>query len=185
METILVGLFVVAAMVVIWIISTINRFARLRNLSNESWSNVDVALKRRHDLIPNLVAVVKGYATHEAEVLARVTEARTKALEQVQSLRQVADHERDLGSAVHQLVMRIEAYPDLKASAQFLSLQKELANTEDRIAAARRFYNSNVRELRIMTESFPSSLLAGDSRLPEFFELDAGEGAMPQVSLRP
>jgi len=182
METIFFGLAILLVVVLAWIISTTNRFARLRNLVTESWSNVDVSLKRRHDLIPNLVAVVKGYAAHERDVLERVTAARSRALTQVDSLREVADHERDLGNAVQQLVMRIEAYPELRASEHFLSLQQELANTEDRIAAGRRFYNSNVRELRILSESFPSSIFAGPDRLPEFFELDSGERAVPSLN---
>lgn len=158
-----------------WGISIANTFVRLSNLIRESWSDVDVALKRRHDLIPNLVETVKTYSRHEDETLRRVVEARNKAIHEIGSLAAHARDEQELGQSIRQLIARVEAYPELKASQHFLELQEELANTEDRIAAARRFYNSNVREFNTRLETFPSSLFAGGRQPAEFFEIDPSE----------
>ncbi len=157
-----------------WAISTSNRFTRLRNLIRESWSDVDVALKRRHDLIPNLVATVKAYAAHEQEVLDRVVEARNTA---IASGRDMAAHLRDeneLARQVRLLFARAEAYPELRSSEQYLNLQQELANTEDRIAAARRFYNANVREYNTLLSSVPACFIASMRGLgaEPFFEVE-------------
>ncbi|MGI8924193.1 MAG: LemA family protein [Fimbriimonadales bacterium] len=164
-----------------WSILTYNHFARLRNLTEESWSDVDVALKRRHDLVPNLVEAVRGYAAHERDLLDRVLAARNAIVGQsdVQSL---GIGESKLSGVIATLLARAEAYPDLKASEQFLELQEELANTEDRIAAARRLYNGNVRDYRIVLESFPSSLLAGKSIRPSYFEMDHADRLTRVVS---
>lgn len=153
--------------IIAWLISTGNRFSRLDHLMRESWANVDVALKRRHDLIPNLVETVKGFAAHETEVLDRVVEARSKAL------RGGADDENQLAQAVTMLFARTEAYPQLRSSESFLELQRELVNTEDRIAAARRFFNANVRDYNLLIESFPASLLAGNRKPKEFYEVES------------
>ncbi len=159
-----------------------NRFASQTVLVSESWSQVDVELQRRHDLIPNLVETVKGYAAHEAGVLERVTAARVAA----ESHREdgPADrrpYEEELGGAVRGLVAVAESYPDLKASASFLQLQRELTTTEDRIAAGRRFYNGNVRALNVRVRTFPSNLVARmfgfTSR--DFFELSDASAAQP------
>jgi LemA protein len=165
-----------------WLVVSYNRFASQTVLVTESWSQVDVELQRRHDLIPNLVETVKGYAAHEAAVLARVTEARAAAethRPEAPGVRR--PYEEELGAAVHQLVAVAEAYPDLKATANFLQLQRELTNTEDRIAAGRRFYNGNVRALNTRVRIFPSNLVAAmfgfTSR--DFFELRDAEGATP------
>jgi LemA protein len=144
----------------------------LRNHISESWSDIDVVLKRRHDLIPNLVETVKGYAAYEQGVLERVIEARNRAVAAVGSVGEQASSEGELVHSVNRLLATAEAYPDLKASAQFLALQKELADTEDRIAAARRFYNANVREYNTMLETFPSSMLSGGAQPAQFFEVD-------------
>ena len=165
--------------VLLWIIATLNRFARLRNLLRESWSNVDVLLKRRHDLIPNLVKVVERYAEHERELFDRVLQARQALESRENDIVKISRGESELSSLIGSIVARAEAYPDLKSSSHFLELQKELANTEDRIAAARRFYNANVREYRIALQSFPSSLLAGGVPLPEFFEIEFSERLHP------
>jgi LemA protein len=165
--------------VLIWIISTLNGFARLRNLVRESWANVDVALKRRHDLIPNLVTVVERYAAHERELFERVLQARRTLENQTTDISSISRGETELSSLIGNIVARAEAYPDLKSSSHFLELQRELTNTEDRIAAARRFYNGNVREYRIAMQSFPSSLLAGGVPLPEFFEMEFSERRHP------
>lgn len=166
-------------MLFFWAISIANSFVRLSNHVRESWADVDVALKRRHDLIPNLVEVVKAYAKHESEVIQKVVEARDRAVHEVGSIAAHAKDESELGSSVRQLLARVEAYPELKASGQFLLLQEELANTEDRIAAARRFYNSNVRDYNTRLETFPSSLFAGGRQPAEFFEVSGDDRAAP------
>src|ERR1043166_9369834 len=156
---ILFGLLVLVP--VVWVIVQYNLLVSLRNYISESWSNVDTELKRRYDLIPNLVATVKGYATHEREVLERVTELRNRC---AANNGPVADQSRDevqLVDSLKQLLAVVENYPHLKADQNFLQLQKELVNTEDRIQAARRFYNGNVRDYRNKCESFPSSIVAG------------------------
>lgn len=172
-----VGLMVIGGIVlipVIWLIATVNRLVRLGNLIQESWSNVDVVLKRRYDLIPNLVETVKGYAQHEREVLAKVIAARDRAAASHGPIHEQADDENRLVQSVNQLLARVEAYPQLKASESYIELQRELVNTEDRIAAARRFYNANVREHNTVVQQFPSMLVAGMmSRKPaEFFEVE-------------
>ncbi|MFZ4508754.1 MAG: LemA family protein [Fimbriimonas sp.] len=163
----------------IWFISTKNRFTRLEYLIKESWANVDVSLRRRHDLIPNLVETVKGYAAHERELLERLSHARENAIQSPS-----ANSETEVSRLLSSVIMRSEAYPALKSSDAFTQLMGELVNTEDRIAAARRFYNANVRDYNISLESFPSSLLA-QGRLPkEMYEIDSVQiRLVPQVSL--
>lgn len=170
----------------IWWFAMHNKFARLRNHIRESWSNVDVALKRRYDLIPNLVDTVRAYAAHERQTLEGVVEARNRALAAVGPIAEQAREENELVHSVNRLLAVAEGYPNLKASQNFLTLQAELINTEDRIAAARRFYNANVREFNTMRESFPSSVVAGAMNLPpaEFFEVDSlSFRAAPEVNL--
>jgi LemA protein len=174
-----VGLF----LVLIWVIVTLNRFARLRNLVAESWANVDVALKRRHDLIPNLVKVVERYALHERELLQEIVETRNRLENLAADVPALSRGETELSGLIGRVIARAEAYPDLKSSEHFLELQRELTNTEDRIAAARRFYNGNVREYRIAVQSIPASLLAGDPVLPDFFEIEFSERLHPISSL--
>lgn len=170
----------------IWWFAMHNKFARLRNHIRESWSNVDVALKRRYDLIPNLVDTVRAYAAHERQTLEGVVEARNRALAAVGPIAEQAREENELVHSVNRLLAVAEGYPNLKASQNFLTLQAELINTEDRIAAARRFYNANVREFNTLRESFPSSVVAGAMNLPpaEFFEVDSlSFRAAPEVNL--
>ncbi len=162
----------------LWWIATVNRFARLRNLTSEAWSGVDVALKRRHDLIPNLVQVVERYAAHEKDLLERIVEARSR-LSNPADVNSVGEGETRLSGLIGSVIARAEAYPDLKSSSHFLALQKELANTEDRIAAARRFYNGNVRDYRIALQTFPGSLLAGGRTAPEFLKIEFSERLHP------
>jgi LemA protein len=159
----------------VWVIGTYNRFAALRNLVRESASGIDIALKRRHDLVPNLVETVKGYAAHEYEVLDRITRARTDALQAVGDLAALATSEAVLVAALNEVFLRVEAYPKLRADQHFLALQAELANTEDRIAAARRFYNANVRSLNVLLESFPTGIVGRSAglRLAPYFEIDS------------
>jgi len=162
-----------------------NRFVRQRNLVQESWRQVDVELRRRHDLVPNLVETVKGYAAHERSVLSSVVAARTAALE-APSVTDKAVAETALAGSLRGLLAVAEAYPDLKAAGPFQQLQAQLAETEDRIAAARRFYNGNVRALNTRVEAFPSSLVAGafGFEKADYFEIDeAGVRAPVQVDL--
>jgi len=178
----------VAFVLLIMVIAMFNALVGARQRVRESWSDVDTELKRRHDLIPNLVATVKGYMKHERDVLERLTELRSRA----EGLRPGSPSsaqlavEGQLGGLLHTVAMRMEAYPDLKASANTLALQRELANTEDRIAAALRYYNGNVRDLNTKCESFPSNLIAGMFKfeLAEFFKLDSpSQRAAPDVSV--
>lgn len=176
----------VVLLVLIWLIATYNRFVRLRQHVRESWSDIDVELKRRYELIPNLVATVKGYATHEKEVLEQVTELRNRAVANRGDAASQAADESALMLGVQRLFAVAESYPDLKASTNFLSLQEQLGETEDRIAAARRFFNGNVRDINALRLSFPSSIIAGLFHFEEesFFELEsAAERVVPRVEL--
>jgi LemA protein len=171
------ALWIVLAVVVLLAVAIVlsyNRFVRQRNLVQESWRQVDVELKRRHDLIPNLVETVKGYATHEREVFDAVTKARAQAAAPGSTPAQQAQQEGILGQALGRLFAVAEAYPELKASANFLELQRELTETEDRIAAGRRFYNANVRAMNTRVESFPSNLVASvfGFHKEEYFEVE-------------
>jgi LemA protein len=175
------GIWIAIAIVVLLVLAVVasyNRFVRQRNLVQESWRQVDVELNRRHDLIPNLVETVKGYATQERTVLQTVTEARTAAMQTMQArttgVVQQAEAENNLGRALNGLFAVAENYPDLKSSQNFLALQQQLAETEDRIAAARRFYNGNVRALNTRVEAFPSSLIASTFGFTkaDYFEVD-------------
>ena len=166
-----------------------NGLVRKKQACRESWADVDVELKRRHDLIPNLVNVVKGYASHESGVLTEVTKLRDQAVaDQSGSQQGRAKAESLLGAGVGKLMIRAEAYPDLKASDNFLQLQKELSETETRIERSRRFYNANVREFQIGCQSFPSSIVASMNNYRvedyEFFKLDSpAEAAAVAVNL--
>ena len=171
---------------VIWVIATYNTLVRLRQHCRESWSGIDTELRRRYDLVPNLVETVKGYAAHERTVLTEVTEARNRAVASTGSPAAQARDENLFVAALRQLFAVVENYPDLKASTNFLALQRELANTEDRIQAARRFYNANVRDLNTRIAVFPSNVIASvfSFQPEEFFEIaDAGVRAAPTVSL--
>lgn len=177
----MIGLWIILGFVFLLILAFVasyNRFVRQRNLVQESWRQVDVELGRRHDLIPNLVETVKGYATQERTVLQSVTEARTNAVTALQSqasgVAAQAQAENTLGRALGGLFAVAENYPDLKSSQNFLALQQQLTETEDRIAAARRFYNGNVRALNTRVEAFPSSLTAGlfGFTKADYFEID-------------
>jgi LemA protein len=182
-----VGLYVAAGIVLlllIWAVATYNTLVRLRQHCRESWSGVDTELKRRYDLIPNLVETVRGYAAHERTVLQQVVEARGRAVASTGSAGSQARDENVLIASLRQLLAVAEGYPQLKASANFLQLQNELSNTEDRIQAARRFYNANVRDINTRIGVFPSSLIAGmfGFKEEEFFEVeDSRMRAAPQV----
>jgi len=159
-----------------YVIGIFNSLVRLKNRTKEAWSDIDVQLKRRYDLIPNLVKTVKGYAAHEKEVFEKVTEARTNAI----SAKGVEDQQKAenmLTGALKSLFAVAENYPDLKASTNFLELQRELTDTEDKIEAARRFYNANVRDLNIKIESFPSNIVASifGYKQMSLFEMDESQ----------
>ena len=179
---------VVAAIVfvpVIYLIATYNTLVRYRNHVKESWSDIDTELKRRYDLIPNLVSTVKGYATHEQSLLEELTRLRGVCKENNGKPSQQAGSENDFQALLHKVLVRVEAYPDLKADQNFLDLQDELSNTEDRIQAARRFYNGNVRDINNKIQMFPSSIIAGvfDFEESDFFELnDEVARSVPSVN---
>lgn len=184
---IIVVLVVIAllAIVVLVGVGLYNGLVRLRNVVQESWRQIDVELTRRHDLIPNLVETVKGYAAHERETLQAVTEARTAAAAPGASPAQQAKQENVLTAALGRLFAVAEAYPDLKANQNFLQLQRDLTDTEDRLAASRRFYNANVRALNTKVETVPSNIVAGlfNIERAEYFEAeDPAVRATPQVS---
>jgi LemA protein len=171
------ALYVVLGLVVLMTLGVVvsyNRFVRQRNLVQESWRQVDVELTRRHELIPNLVDTVKGYAAHERTVLASVVEARNAAVAASGSVAGQASAETKLNGSLRGLFAVAEAYPDLKAAGPFQQLQAQLAETEDRIAAGRRFYNGNVRALNTRVEAFPSSIVAGTFHFvkADYFETD-------------
>ena len=158
---VLIVLGVILLLPLIYVIAAYNTLVALRNHIRDAWGNVDTELKRRYDLIPNLVATVKGYAAHEREVLERVTQLRTQCIASQGRPGEQAVDESQLVAALQRLLAVVENYPQLKADQNFLQLQRELVNTEDRIQAARRFYNGNVRDYRNKCETFPSSLVAG------------------------
>lgn len=171
-------ILIIAALIVLWAIFAYNGFVRFINRAKEAWADIDVQLKRRYDLIPNLVNTVKAYATHEAKVLEEVTRARNAAMN-ASTLADRGQAENMLTGALKSLFAVSEAYPDLKANQNFAKLQDELADTENKIQAARRFYNTNVRDLNIKMDSFPSNIIAGMFNFSkmEFFELAEGDTA--------
>jgi LemA protein len=171
----------IVAVIIGWLVATYNGFVKALNRAKEAWADIDVQLKRRYDLVPNLVETVKGYATHEREAFENVTKARAAAM----GASSVAEHgkaENMLTGALKSLFAVSEAYPDLKANTNFLELQRELSDTENKIQAARRFYNGNVMTLRTMLESFPSNLVGSwfGFKAMEFFELADSEAAARQ-----
>jgi len=177
---------VLGGLVGLWAIATWNRFVRLGQHLRESWADIDVELKRRYELIPNLVATVKGYARHEQETLERVLALRARALANQGTPASQGGDETNLMLGVKQLFAVAESYPELKADEHFLRLQRELALTEDRIAASRRFYNGNVRTLEVLRRTFPTNLvgqLLGVEE-PSYFALtDESERVVPRVDL--
>ncbi len=169
-------LIIVASALVLWVIFAFNRLVVLRTRTKEAWADIDVQLKRRYDLIPNLVETVKGYAAHEKGVLENVTKARADAVsaEETGDPKKVAQAENQLAGTLKTLFAVSENYPDLKASNNFVELQRELRDTEDKIQASRRFYNRNVRDLNIKVEMFPMSLIAKTFKFEkkDFFEVE-------------
>ena len=173
-------ILIVVAVVVIYVVLAYNGLVTLKNRTEEAWSDIDVQMKRRYDLIPNLVNTVKGYATHEQTAFEKVTEARAKAM----SASGVADKgqaENMLAGALKSVFAIAEAYPDLKANQNFLELQQELSDTENKIQSSRRFYNANVRDLNTKIETFPTNLVANAFNFGkrEFFELEEEAAKAP------
>jgi len=180
---VLIILLVLVLLPVVWVVAQYNWLVSLRNYISESWSNVDTELKRRYDLIPNLVATVKGYAAHEREVLERVTQLRERCVANNGSPAEQARDENKLVDALKQMLVVVENYPQLKADQHFLKLQQELITTENRIQAARRFYNGNVRDYRNKCETFPSNLVAQmfGFQPQEFFSVPPSVKEVPDV----
>ena len=178
---IIIGLIV---LIVLWLIATYNGLITKRNRVDEGWSDIEVQLKRRHSLIPNLVETVKGYAKHESQVFEHVTQARAQAI----SAKTPKEHlaaENQLSGALKSLFAVAEAYPELKANENFGKLQDELTDTEDKIQAARRFYNGQVRDFNTKVQTFPTNLVAGAFKFTarEFFDLDEEPGARSDIKV--
>ncbi len=175
-------LLIVVAVIAVGIIFMYNGLIRLKNRVDEAWSDIDVQLKRRYDLIPNLVNTVKGYAAHEKEVFDRVTQARSAAMG-AGSAEAKGQAENMLSGALKSLFAVAEAYPDLKANQNFLELQRELTDTEDKIMAARRFYNGNVRDFNTKIQVFPTNIFAGMLNFTkrDFFQAEASEKEVVNV----
>ncbi len=175
-------LLVALALIAIWAIGTFNGLVTLKNRTDEAWADIDVQLKRRHDLIPNLVETAKGYAAHEQGTFEKVIQARNAAMS-AKGPAELAGAENQLSQTLKSIFALAEAYPELKANTNFLQLQQELSDTEDKLSAARRFYNGNVRDLNIKLEVFPTNLIAAQLgfKKREFFETAEAEKAVPQV----
>ena len=174
---------IVIAVILLWIVAVYNSLIRSRNRTKEAWSDIDVQLKRRYDLIPNLVEAVKGYATHEKELFEKVTQARTAAIS-AKGMKEKAQAENALSDTLKTLFAVSENYPDLKASANFLELQRELTDTENKIQAARRFYNSNVMDLNTKIESFPVNIMAKTFGFKQVELFQAAEGEKEPVQVK-
>ncbi len=177
----------IVVIVVLWFVLVYNGFVTLRNRAKEAWADIEVQLKRRYDLIPNLVNTVKGYATHESSAFENVTKARSMAMGlPAQAGAQKAEAENMLTGALKSVFAIAEAYPDLKANQNFLALQNELSDTENKIQSARRFYNGNVRDLNIKIESFPSNIIANSFKFTrmEFFDLPDNDVAQNPVEVK-
>ena len=181
----LIALLVICGLPLLFVLVQYNSLVALRQYIRNAWSNIDTELKRRHDLIPNLVATVQGYADHERETLAAVVELRNRCLAEHDSTGARADAENALAGAVQQLMVVAENYPDLKADQNFRQLQSELVNTEDRIQAARRFYNGNVRDYLTKCQSFPGNLVANafGFQPEEYLSIEPAAWEVPTVSL--
>ena len=176
-------LLAIALILVFYFVGIYNKLVRKRSMMEEGWSGIDVQLKKRYNLIPNLVETVKGYASHEKETLQQVIEARNSALS-ADGVKAQTSAEKNLNSALANVFALGEAYPDLKANTNFLQLQTELSNIEGDIEKARRYYNATVRDNNIMVESFPSNIVAGmgNFELGEFFEIEVeAERSNPEV----
>ena len=179
-------LYVILAIIVVgilWLIGVYNGLIRLKNRTDEAWSDIDVQLKRRHDLIPNLVETVKGYATHERELFENVTRARAAAMS-AKSMEEKGKTENALSETLKSLFAVTENYPQLKASENFAKLQDELSDTENKIQASRRFYNGNVRDFNTKIQTFPNNTVAGMLKFGKYEFFEAEEGEKENVKVR-
>ena len=181
MDTGVILLLVIIALGV-FLVMVYNRLVALRQTCNQAWGDIDVQLKQRHDLVPNLVSTVQGYASHEKETLENVIKARQTAIDAT-SVKDLAGAENMLSGALRQLFALSEAYPDLKANQNFMQLQSELADLENKIAAARRFFNNAVNEYNTSTEQFPAVVIANSMgfKMREYFEVAEAERGAPKV----
>ncbi|MBI5399506.1 LemA family protein [Candidatus Saganbacteria bacterium] len=175
-------LLAIVVLVLLWVMATYNGLIILRTRVEEAWADIEVQLKRRYDLIPNLVSTVKGYATHEKEIFENVTKARAAAMGAT-GLADKAQAENMLSQTLKSLFAVAENYPQLKANENFLQLQKDLTDTEDKVQYSRRFYNGNVRDLNIKIQTFPANLIAGPFafKLRQMFEAEAAARETPKV----
>ncbi len=169
---------------IVFVVLTFNTLVALRNHIRDAWANIDTELKRRHDLIPNLVAAVKGYAAHEKEIFERITALRSRCVATLDQSQQASSQENELAQAVKQMLALVENYPELKADQHFLALQQQLTQTEDRIQAARRFFNGNVRDYRNKCETFPSNLVAGlfGFETRDYLQVTSADRDVPDVA---
>ncbi len=183
MGTILLVIIIIAG---IWGVGLYNRFVSLIQRSEEAWADIEVQLKRRYDLIPNLVETVKGYATHEQGTLTKVIEARNMAMSANGNIAEQAKSQNMITDALKSVFALSEAYPDLKANQNFLALQSELSDTENKIQAARRFYNGNVRDLNTAIMTFPGNMIASMFHFmkKEYFDLPDNDSAQNPVSVK-
>ncbi|MFY0637472.1 LemA family protein [Maricaulis maris] len=181
MDTGIILLLVIIALGV-FLVMVYNRLVALRQTCNQAWGDIDVQLKQRHDLVPNLVSTVQGYASHEKETLENVIKARQTAIDAT-SVKDLAGAENMLSGALRQLFALSEAYPDLKANQNFMQLQAELSDLENKIAAARRFFNNAVNEYNTSTEQFPAVVIANSMgfKMREYFEVAEAERGAPKV----
>lgn len=170
----LIIVIAVIVLIIIWAISAYNSLVRLRNRRQNAFADIDVQLRQRHDLVPQLVETVKGYATHEKELLQRITEARSAAVS-AKSIDDKIVAEQQLTSALQGLRVQVEAYPDLKANQNFLQLQEELSDIENKLAAARRFFNGATTEYNNAVESFPGNLIASNFGFKREIFFDLGD----------
>ncbi|MFA6422627.1 MAG: LemA family protein [Candidatus Buchananbacteria bacterium] len=184
MWTILWIIIAIIIIAIIWLISIYNRLITSKNRTIEAWSDIDVQLKRRYDLIPNLVETVKGYATHEQGTLDKVIQARNSAMNASNGLEKKAEAENMLSSTLKSIFALAESYPDLKANQNFLRLQDELSDTENKIQAARRFYNGNVRDFNILIEVFPNNLVNNILKFKKFEFFQANEEEKENVKVK-
>jgi len=178
-------IFIVCALFIFYLITVYNKFIRLIQQTKEAWADIDVQLKRRYDLIPNLVNTVKGYATHESEAFEKVSEARSKAM-QAGTPAEKGEADNMLTGTLKSLFAISEAYPELKANTNFLELQRELSDTENKIQSARRFYNGNVRDINTAIAMFPGNIVAGFFKFApfEYFELEQDSASKEPVEVK-
>lgn len=178
------AILIIIAIIVVWIIAIYNKLVTLRTRVKEAWADIDVQLKRRYDLIPNLIETVKGYVEHEKETFRAVTEARARAIG-AQNVEEQAEAENMLSGALKSLFAVSESYPELKANQNFLELQRELSDTENKIQSARRFYNGLVRDFNIKQDVFPNNMIVGMLRFEKqkFFELEENSAAKENVKV--